>query len=639
MTSQTRDAPDTVARLIAELNAIATDPNQEVRTGDLLRELRPHTNGQWSRMLRKLRPDLARPDAWARRCMKGSEENGLPSQPAAPPLAADSRSLGADTTALDARAMQLFPRLRPLLALPGLERSAQIIALAAEIGSSRTTIYRLLRGIRENGARALNRKPRSDAGQVRVPPEAQQAFVGRRLDPMTRHERVSVSIARVREQFPDLYLSEHSLRRIERSLPKALQMRNAEWRARFMPQGQWEVPHPNHTHTFDMTIADLWVWDGNPNEEPYRPQLTALVDEATQSCMYAIYTKETPNRAIVQALLIHAWLPKFVDDLPDSRWPMCGAPLHLHCDNGKVQDSDWLKAVCQSLGTDLDLARDIRHAQVRSPWQQGHVERFFGIVHERYESQLGAAYCGNDPQRKPESFADPSRGIHVWRRYPTLESLNVGFQTWLRTEFHQLRHRRLGTSRLEAWVRDVPKPVRIPDPDYLYQALLQRGRRKVVRGRIQWETMSYWHPLLQGYDGIHLEVRWDPADLTKLLVMQPDGRKQLCWAERQDARSVDNPKDWAELRAQRQQTKQARKDLEAAVGLVSSLDEREFAELRRRMETARRSTGIISFRVEQRIEKPDESGDEPSADELLELTERKREPELIEPLTVFGIEI
>jgi len=253
MMGRTVDVPQNAARLIAELEAIAAHPDRQIRAGQLLRELRPQLNGQWSAILRKLRPDLARPDAWARRCMRGSERNGLPSQPAAPPLAADSRSLGTDTTALDARAMQLFPRLRPLLALPGRERSTQIIALAAEIGSSRTTIYRWLRAIREEGARALNRKPRSDAGQVRVPPEAQQALVRRRLDPMTRHERVSVSIARVREQFPDLYLSEHSLRRVERSLPKALQMIATTARCRIRTGSKQSVRRSGPTSTLSPT--------------------------------------------------------------------------------------------------------------------------------------------------------------------------------------------------------------------------------------------------------------------------------------------------------------------------------------------------------------------------------------------------
>jgi len=530
------------------------------------------------------------------------------------PGSAGTRSLGAPPPALlDRRAQSLLPRLRPLLSLAGKERGRRADELAAELGVGVSTVYRWLKQLRDQGPQALKRKRRADAGRVRLPQQVQDAFTRRRLDPMTRHEKVAVSIDRIREQFPGVEISPHSLRRLERSLPKALQMRDAEWRATYLPQGRWEVPHPNHTHTFDMTPGDVFVWDGDPRVEPYRPHCTALIDEATQSCMWAIYTQETPNTAILQALLLHAWLPK----ADSARWPQCGAPMHIHCDNGKVQKSDWMVDVCQTLGTDIDLADDVRHSPVRSPWAQGHVERFFGLVHERYETQLGAAYCGNNPLRKPECFRDKSGGIKVWRQYPTLESLNAGLQTWIMTEYHQKEHSRLGMSRLEAWRLDVPKPVNIPDADYLYTTLLQRDRRQIRRGAITWEGMRYWHAILQGYEGNALDIRWDPADLSKILVLGGDGQT-VCWADRQDTRSVDNPDHLAELKRQKKAAREGRKAIAAAAEVAATTDEGTFRRTVAAMETARRDAGILSFPIERRTVKPAEP-DDPDAAEVIDI--------------------
>jgi len=467
-----------------------------------------------------------------------------------------------------------------------------------------------------------------------------QAFVARRTDKQTRHESIALSIKAVRDQFPGLEVSDHPFYRIARALPKALQMRDAEWRARFLPTAQWEVPHPNHTHAFDMTIADLFVWDGDPNERPYRPHLTAIVDEHTHCCLFGMYTKEAPSRAVLQSVLLHAWLPK-----PDPRWAQHGAPLHLHCDNGKVQDSDWLKAVCNTLGSDLSLAGDIRHAAVRSPWQQGHIERFFRIVHERYESQLGPGYCGNDRERKPECFQDPTGGPKVWKQYPTLESLNVGLWTWIPVDYHALYHRRLKMTRCEAWQTHARGHIDIPDRDYLYTALLQReGQRKVRRGMLQVNGMFYWHRLLQGYEEASLEVRSDPADLSRVLVFGLDGQA-LWWAERQSVRNVDSPADLAELKEQRRATKQMRRTLAEATGMVAGTDERTYQEHLKKLERERRRK-TIPFPLPAKTVQP-QVEDEPTADEILEAVggadpdevEGEADRKSGELLSIYGIEI
>lgn len=640
-------------KLLAQLQGIARDPARAAEAGAILIDLRTLMDGRFHGALAQIRPDLKRPDAWADRCIDrcrraspgpARPQEHAPSSPAAqaradsprqgpaPPGRPAGRSAStSDPRPLDPRSQRLFEALRPLLDLDRGARRKRIDELAEQFGSSRSTLYRHMKTLRNgDSAASLTRRARRDTG-VRLDPDVQQAFLARRGQ--ITHERISWAIRAIQREFPDREISPHSLRRLARSIPKALTMSKQEWRAKFLPGRQWEVPYPNHTHTFDMTIADLFVWDGDPNVEPYRPNLTAMVDEHTHCLMFGLYTKETPSRSVIQALLLHAWLPK-----PDPKWPMYGAPEHLHCDNGKVQDSHWLEAVCSTLGSDLNLCGDIRHAAVRSPWQQGHIERFFGIVHEGFEAQLGAGYCGPSPDRKPECFQDKSGGLKVWKKYPTLEVLNKAFWIWVVAEYHQLHHRRLAMSRLDAWQTQSRGHVRLPDRDYLYETLLQRaGKRRVTGGRVRLNTYTYWHRALQGYEGADLEVRWDPADLGRALVLDFRGQP-LCQAERDERKFVDDPQTLAEHRQRHREIKDEKKVLAQAIASIAPTDERTYREHVEALDEAHRRQ-VIPFQSKEKAERPKpDTG--PTAEDILELhPERPAKAGDDDGFTLHGIPI
>jgi len=606
------------AELIAALAEARRESDFEgvITHADDLKALLPA--GDFTAALREAVPDSSNPTQWLSRKRK---------QLAARQAKGAKAQVGTHCpTLLQDRAMGIYPKLAALQRLPARKRSRFIAAMSAETGLAELTIRRKLRALERGGVAALNRKPRSDRGDRRaLTKDAEKFFLQLYTDKATRHLHTSRLIKRVRERFPEMQASDGTFYGIARTVAKALRMDERKWDATFLHQGEWDVPHPNHTHTFDMTIGDLYVWDGDPAVEPYRPNLTALVDEATQSCMFALYTKEPPNRATVQAVLFHAWLPKFTEDgKSDPRWPQCGAPRYLHCDNGKVQHSDWLKEVCETLGRDVGLVGEIRHSAVRKPQQQGHIERFFGLVHDQFEAERGCCYVGNDAAHKPACFVDPAGGIKVWRQYPTLDSLNAGLQTWIRHEFHQSTHRRLGMSRLEAWRLDVPRPVSVPDRDYLYQVLLQRDRRKIIRGQVQWENMFYWHPTLEGYEGRVLNIRWDPTDLSKVLVLGLDGQA-VCWADRQNKRSVDSPQDLVELKQQKGEARREKQILAAAAAHAVTMDEGELRRRREAEDRARHDAGILAFPVKQRIEKPAEP-DDTDAKQIIEMIGAMTEP-------------
>ncbi|MGD0113349.1 MAG: Mu transposase C-terminal domain-containing protein, partial [Armatimonadota bacterium] len=573
----------TAADILAELQVIAQFDEQAVSIGQLLIELQSNANGDFGRLLQDLRPDLARPDAWADRMIESCKA-ACPLEPGAadtrprprrpgPTAASDQRTAASpsgertsspdsvqealpsatapgasrtsDPRSLDSRAAKIYSRLAPLLDLSRADRSRRLPAVATELGLSQSTAYHLLQKLRQGGAAALNRKPRADRGRPSVSDGVRTAFLSRRVDPITRQEPVGVTIRHIQGEFPDQDISPYSLRRLQNAIPKALLMENRQWRAEFEPTGQWEVPHPNHTQVFDMTDADLFVWDRQG--KPYRPKLTALIDEHTQCCLGGIYTRETPSMAVLQAVLLHGWLPK-----QDPRWPMYGIPIHLHCDNGKIQTSNWLAGICRSISAQLHdrsgtrVLEGVRHAGVRCPWQDGHIERFYGIVHTHFEAHVfGAAYCGRSTQHKREGFKGSLGGPADWEQYPTLGQLNQAFPLWLVTDYHTLHHSRLKTTRLDAWSLHAPGHVKLVDPDFLYSELLQRAPATVNGARVRVNNAFYRHDLLQAYQGVRLQLRWDPMDLTRVMVMKPTGPDRwelVCWAQRQDARNVDNPR-------------------------------------------------------------------------------------------------
>jgi len=516
---------------------------------------------------------------------------------------------------LQAEAIDLYPKLLKISRTGGDRRSAMVAALSLKTGLSEITISRKLRSVEKSGAAALNRKPRSDKDVRRVlSGEIEAYFRGIYTDKATRHYDLTQLIAKVREQFPECEASDSTFYRIAKTVPQAARMSDREWRARFEPTGRWEVPHRNHTWVFDCTVADLFVWDGDPGVKPYRPQLTAMLDECTRSCLFARYTKATPSVAILQTVLLHAMLPKTGDFARE--WPMCGAPLHLHCDNGKIQVSDWLEDVCQTLGTELHLCGDVRHAAVQSPWQQGKIERFYGTLHRSFERPLGACYCGPNPKNKPESHLPPERGPKAWEQYPTLEALNYGLHSWLTGAYHQADNRTMKMSPLMAWVSKTNGVLQVPDEEYLRQVLLQREKGRLVRrGAVQLHNALYQHPVLQGYEGLKMEVRWDTADLTQVFIYGSDG-KPICTAAREKVRNPDNPKDLAELKELRSEKRRVRKAAEQIAEEAKTQDGPTFEETVEKLRKARREAGILDFPKQQRL-RPADGDDGATADEII----------------------
>jgi hypothetical protein len=294
------------------------------------------------------------------------------------------------------------------------------------------------------------------------------------------------------------------------------------------------------------------------------------------------------------------------------------------------------------MGTELDLMGDVRHTAVRSPWQDGHVENFFGILHRRLEGQL-AGYCGNSPENRPEAFPDLARGPNVWKGLLTLEQLNETLQIWIVADYHTMRHRRLKMSRVEYWKLHAGGHVHVPDESWLRQTLMRRDQRKISRGKVNLNTFAYWHERLMGYEGVPLGVRWDPADLSRVLVLDLHGQ-QLCWAERERPGRVDSPADLAALKERRGRVKAERQMLQMTAEVLAGGQGADREAFERALREARQREPIHFTR---RLDRPEPKPLELlTGDEILEQvraeapaeTAAPRE-EASEPLMIHGMEV
>ena len=625
--------------IVDELQVIAHEPDQEMAIGQLLLELKVQVNGRWRPLLRQLRPDLGRPEVWAERMIQrfrgcraspARQAGASPAAPAQEPQSLPAAGRGREDegpSPLDEKAARLSPLLLPLLPLKGSARRAAVDAVCADVRMGKSAVYAWLKRLAAAGGdpTIMNRRRRPEAGKPQVSAEAKAAFTRRRLDKEIRRESVELSIAAVRAQFPEQRISSYSLRRVAAKIPAAATMDDARWRARVLPTGQWETPYPNHTWALDFTIGDVFLRADLPEPHIYRPWLTAIVDECSHCCMFGLYTEQAPNRETLQAVLLNAILPK-----ADRQWVQCGAPEHLHADNGKVQGSEWLEQVCVTMQTEVGLMGDVRHSAVMAPWQNGHIESFYGIVHSRFETPL-AGYCGRSPEHRPDSAPDPQRPS-TWEGLLTLEELNARFGLWVTTDFHrEMKHRRLGMSRLDYWQLHANGRVRLPKESWLREALMRRERR-IIRGvRVMVNGYSYSHERLQSWDELEVEVRWDPGDLRRVLVLCPEGPS--LWCERDPVRNVDNLADLATVKRLRRARKEERKILLDSAEVMAAAGPADREAYLNALREAR-DRAPIPFPAGGRAADPQPAAAEMKLLDLFPETEPAKPTE--EPLIIFG---
>src|SRR6516164_3640756 len=270
----------------------------------------------------------------------------------------------------------------------------------------------------------------------------------------------------------------------------------------------------------DHTLVDVSVVDREHRLSIGRPWLTLAIDIATRAVVGFSVFLENPSALSVSLVLSHAVLSKnswLADrELQNLDWPMGGLPRFIHVDNAKEFHSRAVLRGCQEYGISIE------HRPRGQPHFGGHIERLIGTM-------MGAVHLipGTTFSNAKEKGSYDSEG----RAVLTLSELERWLALQIAGVYHLSQHSALGETPLEAWQEGIARrkqPVRYPvSADEFFLDFLPAVPRKIQKDGIHFHQIRYWHNILSPWAGRlrkPLWVKYDPRDLARVYVRDPDGR-------------------------------------------------------------------------------------------------------------------
>jgi putative transposase len=269
----------------------------------------------------------------------------------------------------------------------------------------------------------------------------------------------------------------------------------------------------------DHTLVDVIVVDRENRQPIGRPWLTLAVDVTTRMIAGFHVSLWPPSALSVCLALTHAVLTKaswLADrELQTLDWPTSGLPQALHVDNAREFHSEALVRGCQEYGVRLD------HRPVGRPHFGGHIERLIGTMMGAVHLLPGTTF--SDVKQKG-SYPSEARAVL------TLSELERWLALQIAGVYQLSLHSSLGTSPLAAWQKAISRStssIRRPvDPTEFFLSFLPAVSRQVRRDGIHMWNIRYWDNVLSPWAGRMqrpLLVKYDPRDLSRVYVRDPDG--------------------------------------------------------------------------------------------------------------------
>jgi putative transposase len=193
-------------------------------------------------------------------------------------------------------------------------------------------------------------------------------------------------------------------------------------------------------------------------------------------------------------------------------WGTYGKPEHFYTDGGKDFRSNHLSQIGAQLGF-------VCHLRDR-PSEGGIVERPFKTLNDQLFSTL-PGYTGSNVQERPE---DAEKDAKL-----TLRELEQLIVRYIVDRYNQSIDARMGDQtrfgRWEAGLPSVPVPIEERDLDI---CLMKQSRRRVQKGgHLQFQNLMYRGEYLGGYDGETVNLRFNPRDITTVLVYRQENSQEV----------------------------------------------------------------------------------------------------------------
>ena len=399
--------------------------------------------------------------------------------------------------------------------------------VAKQLGMTIRNVQRLMQQWRSLGVGGIIRHERKDRGGHRVNKEWYDFIVktyrqGNRGSGRMSRAQVAVRVAvRGKELGIEDYPSRATVYRI---LGSEIEKEAQKKRKRCLGwQGEKlilktrcgleiEIVNSNQVWQCDHTKLDIFVVSQS-GEVLGRPWLTTVVDTHSRCVVGTYLGMEARSSDVVCLALRHAILPKNYSGGYGLRtdWGTYGVPQYLYTDGGKEFNSNHLERVASELKIVL--------CQRRYPSEGGIVERPFGTLNSELLSTL-PGYTGSNVKQRPKQ-AEKSASL-------TLEQLDRLIVRYIVERYNQSIDPRIGNqTRLGRWEEGRIAQLALLSDRELDICLMRRSKRVVYRGGyIQFSNLTYKGEHLEGYTGEWVVLRYNPRDITSILIYQMEGSKE-----------------------------------------------------------------------------------------------------------------
>jgi putative transposase len=430
------------------------------------------------------------------------------------------------------------------------------------LGVSERSLRRLQQQYRDRGIEGLKRQPRSDAGQSKVD-ESWQKFIletYRKGNRGTRQTSRAQVAKQVESHAAALSIVDYPSRRtVYRILAPVIEQqaqkqkkRSIGWQGdqlHLTPKAGIEitVEYSNQVWQCDHTPADIFIVDSH-GDILGRPTLTTVIDTYSRCIMGLHLGLERPSAAVTGLALRHAILPKQYQRgyEPQHLWESYGVPQYLYTDAGSDFTSAHIDQVASRLGIVLCLRR--------RPAEGGIVERPFGTLNREFFSTLPGYTTAEAKSHLKSIKADACL---------TLEQLEGLLIRYIVDNYNQqIDARDRQHSRIERWRSNQMAQGMPPEERELDLLLMRQNRRRVYQGGyLRFANLIYRGEYLAGYAGAEVVLRYDPRDITTVLVYQPQGTNDV-FLTRAHAQNLETERlSLAEAKAISRRLREARTEI------------------------------------------------------------------------------
>jgi putative transposase len=431
-------------------------------------------------------------------------------------------------SALSPEAQLKLEVIESLLAAENKQVYAERLKQAAiKLDKSERTIRRIVKKWEQDGLVGLTETKRTDKGTYRVDEDWQEFILKTYKEGNKGSKRMTRKqvFIRVEARADELDVKPPSHMTVYRILQpiidrqeKAKSIRSPGWRGdrlsvKTRDGKDLSIEYSNQVWQCDHTEADILLVDSE-GKLLGRPWLTTVIDSYSRCIVGINLGYNAPSSQLIALALRHAILPKQYGEEYGlhEEWGTYGLPKHFYTDGGSDFKSNHLQQIAVQLGFD-------GHLRAR-PSEGGIVERPFGTFNHGFFSHF-LGYLGSNVQVRPKTAeADAKYTLRV------LERLLVRYVV---DNYNQQLDARMGNqTRFQRWESGLlvmPKSLSERELDI---CLMKQARRQIQRGGyIQFENLMYRGENLAGYGGESVVVRFDPRDITTILIYRREGENEV----------------------------------------------------------------------------------------------------------------